>query len=507
MKKTRLFIVLLALAAMQGVRAADDLPVRILQEIDTVWYCGYEGVNLYGRLMHRIDIAYPSVDPEGNPTELSGYVTIPADVYTGEQPCDGIVLYNHYTQLNKNAAPTRGWALGEDIMMANPLKPNYIVVSSDFYGFGITEDQDQWFCYGEANAQASIDCLFAAQQLLRERGIPQGRFLVNAGQSSGGYDAIAVQKLRDMKYRDQIHFDRTIVGGLPFDIVEAIKCFVRNKDREGQYFGLLIILDSYNTHAKLGYTPQQLLKPPFDEMFHEWMHSGHCTTDDIKKAINGKKLSEIVQDELFDPNSEIHQKLIQSMEAQQLRNNWVPDTTQNYTVTHLFSDPVVPVESDRALLHFLSDYEFNGKKSALFRRSIIPEQTHLNTNFLVNHDGHSTVSPLVFYLTASAILTTLPVLYYDGELNTYYADVVKDRSPMDIIRLLDAKGINLKRFVIDKIPGVNVVGLLGLIEILGSIGDYMDSGSIAPEAFYQMADDAGLTVAELLELISYLKIN
>jgi len=122
---------------VQVLHAETFIPPRIIHETDTVWYCGYQGVNLYGRQMHRIDFVYPSVDPEGNPADLSGYVCIPGDVYSGEQPCDGIVLYNHYTQLHKSAAPTRGWAVGEDIMMANPMSPNYIVVASDFYGFGI----------------------------------------------------------------------------------------------------------------------------------------------------------------------------------------------------------------------------------------------------------------------------------------------------------------------------------------------------------------------------------
>ena len=165
-----------SLTKVTAQESYDD--VRVINEIDTVWNFGIQGINLYSRPVHRIDIAYPSTDPEGNPIELSGYVAIPADLYSGEQPVDGILLYNHYTQLTPDGAPTRGYATGEDYVIANPLRPNYIVVTSDFYGFGITEGADQYYCYGTVNGQASIDCLLAARKLLDERGISQGRFLI-----------------------------------------------------------------------------------------------------------------------------------------------------------------------------------------------------------------------------------------------------------------------------------------------------------------------------------------
>ncbi|MCR5271291.1 MAG: hypothetical protein K6D91_09790 [Prevotella sp.] len=166
--------------------------------------------------MHRIDIVYPSTDPKGNPTEMSGYLAIPNDIYKDNAPVDGILLNSHYTQMGYDGAPTRGYAQGEDYVMANPLRLNYIVVCSDQYGYGVTEGKGYYYCYGDANAQAGIDCLLAARELLDARGISQGKLLINAGYSSGGYEAIAIQKLRDMKYRDVISFDKTVVSGIAY---------------------------------------------------------------------------------------------------------------------------------------------------------------------------------------------------------------------------------------------------------------------------------------------------
>ncbi len=99
---------LMAMAGLATATAQSTIgDVRVINEIDTVWHFGYEDLQLYSRPIHRIDIAYPSSDIDGNPIELSGYVAIPADLYTGEQPVDGIRLYNHYTQLGVTESPRR----------------------------------------------------------------------------------------------------------------------------------------------------------------------------------------------------------------------------------------------------------------------------------------------------------------------------------------------------------------------------------------------------------------
>ena len=193
-----IFLLALLISALTVTAQPTAEGTSIIQEKDTVWGFGANGIYLYKRQMHRIDIAYQTTDPKGNPCRMSGVIIIPKDVWDGEQICDGMVLYNHYAQLAKKDAPSRGYAMGEDMVLANPLNPNYIMVIPDFYGFGITEDQNQWFCFGDANGHASIDCLLAARALLTERGQSLGKYLINAGYSSGGYDAIAAQKVRDI---------------------------------------------------------------------------------------------------------------------------------------------------------------------------------------------------------------------------------------------------------------------------------------------------------------------
>ena len=495
-----LLVSLLYGVAMMAQPAIDD--VSIIQEIDTIWGFGYNGINLFERPMHRIDIAYPTLDPEGNPCTMSGVIAIPSDVLNGEQPCDGMVLYNHYTQLTPDCAPTRGYAVGEDLVFANPLKPNYIIISPDFYGFGITEGKGQWYCFGDANGQSSIDCLLAAKALLKQREIPQGKFLINAGYSSGGYDAIAAQKVRDMKYRNLISFDRTVVGGLPFDMEEAYSSFIRNKDATDRYFGLLMTLDSYNTHAKLGFTPEQMLKPPYDEKYDEWLHSGKYQTTDVMNEIRGVKLTDLVQDDFLDRKSEAFGKISKALEGHELKNGWEPDPTQKYSVYHLYKDFVVPVSSDRALINYLSGYRYDDQENP-FRKTIIPEQSHLRTNFLFPSKDHTLLGGIGYYTGLTATLTALPILYYDDELNTHYADLIKDATPMGIVQKLDEK-YNIKQLLKENMSSGSSDIFTMIATITKTVDGYMEPYDLTMTDLLQIADDSGLSLADIIQLYTYL---
>ena len=473
--RTALLMAVAGFATSAAQVTADD--VRVINEIDTVWHFGYQGINIYGRPIHRIDIAYPSKDLAGNPVELSGYVAIPADLYSGEQPVDGIMLYNHYTQLSYEGAPTRGYAMGEDYIIANPLRPNYIVVASDYYGFGVTEGRSQYFCYDTANGQASIDCLLAARKLLDARSISQGRYLINVGYSSGGYDAIATQKLRDKYFSDQITFDKTLVGGFSFDLREAYDQFVSKKDDPNVTLAAVImLLDSYNQHAGLGLDLPSMMNEPLASNFEEWFHSGRCNTDVVNKALAGMTLSAVVKDTLLNSSSPVVKKLKNAMKRVAIEKDWEPDTLQNYFVFCLLKDKAVPVSSCRAFADFLANYYYDDQdgSSPLFKKSIIPEKTHLQTNFVIN------------------------------ELNTHYSDLVKNLSVMGIIKKLEASGIDVRGIVQERLVSSTDGGGGGLFELLAMLDKQLAPTGFTTLELLQIADDCGLSLEDILAIYAYL---
>ena len=478
---------------------------RVINEVDTVWNFGIKGINLYSRGVHRIDIAYPSKDAQGTPVELSGCVVIPADLYNGEQPVDGILLYNHFTQLSYDGAPTRGNAEGEDYLIANPLRPNYIVVESDFYGFGITEGHRQYFCYGTANGQASIDCLLAARRLLDDRGISQGRLLLNAGYSAGGYDAIGAQKVRDMYYSDQIRFDKTLVGDCPFDMDKAYSTIIDEKDDTAlRLYGVLMALDSYNIHGNLGLDLKSMMNEPLASNFDEWLHSGKYTTETLKETLKDMSASQLLKDTLLNYKSPVVKMLKEAMKSVALVEGWTPDKDQNYFVFSLFRDNTVPVGSCRAFINYLSNYYYDDlkDKNPLFKKSIIPEQTHLQTNFFINSSDHLTLGSIVFYLNLVATMAAMPVLYYDGELNTHYADLVADFTPMGIIKKLEASGIDVKRIVKEQLSGEGSSG--GLFGLIASLDEKLAPLNLTSADVLQIADDSGLSLIDIIQIYQYL---
>ena len=158
LKQTKLwvFAAILTLAAPALTAHAEDYTYNIISEKDTTISLVVSGTNLGSRDIHRYLYEFPSVDAEGKPVNISGAVWVPKNIYDGTAPCDGVVLYNHYTHLS---ADERISVLGEEFcngLLSSPLKPNYIFVISDYLGFGITADRPQAYLCGETNARNSL---------------------------------------------------------------------------------------------------------------------------------------------------------------------------------------------------------------------------------------------------------------------------------------------------------------------------------------------------------------
>ena len=514
MKKTRLLWVLAAVLTCGALQPAslyaqpndEQDGVAIIHECDTTWYFGYDGINIYSRAMHRIDIAYPSVDAHGSAIRLSGSIVIPGNIYDGSSPTDGVLLYNRYTQMKPERCPSSGFAEGEFVFMCNPLNPNWILVESDFYGFGITSEHvsDQYYVYGDANGRASIDCLIAARKVLDERGISQGKFLFNAGISSGGYDCIAAQRIRDMYYKDELKFDKTLVAAAPFDVNEAYGVYIEQKDNSKQdIIFALIVLNAFNRQDNLGYTPQQMFNEPLASKFDEWFNMGRYTIPQLRdslKSIEVKTLADAVQPAFLNTSSDEFKNLKKAIKARELDKGWTPDPDQSYYYLHYAHDNAVPASSGRAFLNFLVN-------EGDYKKSLIPELTNLTTCMYIMSDSH-TLSGIHYMLRLAATLAAYPVLYYDGELNTYYYDLVKVGTPMGIIRLLEEKGIDVVQ-VFNALTGSGEgsgggMDFFSLMETLGQYNELLAGFGTSLTELLEIADDSGLSLMDIMEIISYL---
>lgn len=505
--KTGMLAAILTICGVVNVNAQPNGQqdgVEIIHECDTTWHFGYKGVNLYSRDMHRIDIAYPSVDAKGNAIRLSGSIVIPGNVYDGSSPVDGVLLYNRYTQMQAECCPTSGFAQGEFVFMCTPLQPNWILVESDFYGFGITSDHiiDQYYVYGDANGHASIDCLIAARKVLDERGISQGKYLLNAGVSSGGYDCIATQRVRDMYYKDEIKFDKTLAAAAPFDVLSAYESYIDEKDNpKMEICFALIVLNAFNRQDNLGFTPQQMFKEPLASKFDNWFNSGLYSSMDVidsLKAIGIKTFTDALQPAFLEYRSEEYRKLSAAIKAHSLDEGWTPDPDQSYYYQHYVHDRAVPAQSGRNFLKFLvntSDHQ----------KSLVPELTNLTTCMYILSDSH-TISGIHFLLRLAATLTAHPLLYYDGELNTHYYDLIKVGTPMGIINMLEEKGIDVAGAYRSLTGGEGGGGMdfFSLMATLAKYDEMLKEYDTSLTEVLQIADDSGLTLMDIMQIISHL---
>ena len=516
MKQTKLWMLTAAILALCALRPATMLAqsgdlqdgVEIIHECDTTWHFGYNGINLYSRPMHRIDIAYPSVDAHGHAISLSGSIVIPGNVYDGSSPADGVLLYNRYTQMTPECCPSRGFAEGEFVFMCNPLNPNWIMVESDFYGFGVTSEHisDQYYVYGDANGHASIDCLIAARKVMDERGISQGKYLFNAGVSSGGYDCIATQRVRDMYHKDDIRFDKTLAAAAPFNVSQAYRVYIEQKDNPKEDFIFaLIVVNAFNRQDNLGFTPQQMFTEPLASHFDEWFNTGRYNTTQLRdslKKIGITTFADAIQPAFLDTSSDEFKTLNAAIKAHDLQNDWMPDPDQSYYYQHYAHDCAVPSKSGRELLDFLT---MNSKH----KKSLVPELTNLTTCMYILSDSH-TISGIQFMLRLAATLTAYPVLYYDGELNTHYYDLVKVGTPMGIIKLLEEKGIDVAQAFNSLTGGGDDSGdgggfdFFSLMTTLSKYDEMLHEQGTSLTEVMQIADDSGLSLADIMEIINYL---
>ncbi len=484
------------LSSFDRVTVSDG--IEITEETDSVWEFEYSDLHLYSRPMHRINYVYPSTDPFGNPITLSGIISMPRTIYCGAAKSEGILLFNHYTIFNKDEAPTKGYAQLEGFFMANPLNINYIIVESDFYGFGATVRFPQAYLQGLHNARASLDGLLAARQLLERIGIETGDLTFNVGYSSGGFDALATQKLRDIEYADRISFDKTFAGGSPSDIAECYRQYVLIDSTAYNAVPALLMVATVETqNMDLDY--HDVLDGRIADNIDEWINSKSYSSWPVCDSIGReKKVHEILTPPYCDLNSEQCKEILDIFTENSLNHDWTWDPSQRLYLMHSRDDDYVPLSSARNLLLY---FQAQGLKP-----NIVPGKTNFQTNFVVTKLGHLT-GTLVYLAQSVAALKAWPLMYTDGELNeTYKALVDKEESPVDIMRRLDDMGFDCRAIINATLDYISKQGGEGETGIdLSTLMALLAEQGLDAQTILEMSNDSGVDIVKIvMDFIAYM---
>ena len=496
-------IILLALIASVLTSAAQETTYKIIAEADTTIKTKTGGVTLYSRNVRRYVYEYPSKDADGKPATISGVIIIPAEIADGTAPCDGILLFNRATLSSIDDAPSTGNAQLLNGLIANPLKPNYILVMSDFIGYGSSKDYPSFYHSGDVNARNSLDGLLAAKQLLNDKAISQGKYLFNLGFSQGGSETLYVAKLRDMEYKDKgITFTKSFAGGGPTDYIVAYKEYVeRDWCEDCKDVVMMLISAVENLHLKIDY--KDLFKEPLASGAKEYVKTKSKGTLSDYGVSMKDSLSHLLQPAYMNLESNEAKALIEELKKINLMNGWEPDTTQKYFIEHSRHDDFVPIQCVRAIIPWM--------KEKGFTPSLVPGKTNLQTNTLVFKLDH-TASAIVWLIQTVAAIEIWPVLYYEGEQNRYYHNVVKDLNVLKALKTLESWGIDLRKMINTssarqhlETRAVNKAGILAtLMELVPGIKDALGKVDLTPADAEEMLEDAGVTLNDVLNVVAYI---
>ena len=490
MKKINM--ILLALLASVVANAAESVSYKIIYDRDTVVKTRVEGLSLSSRSVRRIIYEYPSKDADGKPATISGVMMIPSNIIEGT-PCDGIMLFNRATLSSPENCPSTGNQELINGLIANPLKPNYILVMSDFIGYGSSSQYPMFYQSGDVNARNSLDGLLAARQILTDEQLPQGKYLFNLGFSQGGSESLYVAKLRDMEYKDKgVTFTKTFAGGGPTDYTIAYREYV-GKDwcEDCKDVVMMLISTVLNGHMNIQW--KDLFKEPLASGVETFIKTKSKSTLSDYGVSMEDSLHNLLQPAYMDLETPQAKALMAQLEKINLMNGWEPDLTQKYFIEHSRHDNYVPIQCVRAIIPWMREKGFTP--------SFVPGKTNLQTNTMVFKLNH-TLSAVVWLIQTVAAIQFWPVLYYEGEQNRYFHEVVGDMNIMKVIKTLEGWGIDLKKLVNE---GELARRRANVFDLIPNIDEVLSKVDLTSKDLEEMCDDAGITQADLLLAFLYLK--
>ena len=296
--------------------------------------------------MKVYNFVYPSTDPYGKEVMLSGTITMGHRVES-DKTAKGLLLYNHFTVYRADQCPSMGDLQVQAMLAPEPL----IIVSPDYYGFGATVSEHQAYCISSINAQGALDALLAAKKLLAAMGYDYNGRLFNAGYSQGGQTAIGVMRLVAEKYPD-IHFTCTFAGAGSYDIPATYRHYMQDSVAEKPSHAISVLL-AYNEFSQINAPLDELFIEPVLSHIDDWFFSKRYKREDLDEMLVSVNVSDFFTPAIIDLQSDLAQRFLNAMEADNLCNGWTPRRDEPVVLFHNTQDATVPPVNTENLYRFL----------------------------------------------------------------------------------------------------------------------------------------------------------
>ena len=291
---------------------------------------------------------YPTVDYAGKPCVMSAVLSLPT-AKKASKHIDKMALYNHYTILRSDEAPSAGNVF--DLQSAG-LSKGMAVVSADYEGFGATGERNQAYCYAEANARASIDALLAAREWLVKQGYTIGDSILNYGYSQGGQTAVAALKLSQTEYRGRVHFTKTIAGAGPYDLRLTFRKFLEWK-KIGMPAVLPMTMLTLNELYQLGIKDKEAFLEPLASNMKSWIVSKKFSLTEFRDLLGTDSIAQFMQPAYCDSTTTEMQRVLSYVDQMRFIDDWTPDPDTEIKLYHSLNDDIVAPENSEQMYQWL----------------------------------------------------------------------------------------------------------------------------------------------------------
>ena len=140
-----------------------------------------------------------------------------------------------------------------------------------------------------------------------------------------------------------------------------------------------------------------------------------------------------------------------------------------------------------------------------YKASLVPGKTRLQTNTIVFKLNHQQ-SAIVWFIQTMAAVQAWPVIYYEGEQNRYYHNVVKDLNLMKVVKFLESMGIDLRKmFGSNEAHAYMAARGTDFFELLQKIEDTLAKVDLTIYDVIEMIIDSGITGEDIVEVYDYIK--
>ncbi|MDR1980645.1 MAG: lipase family protein [Tannerellaceae bacterium] len=265
----------------------------------------------------RVDVIhYNTVDPTDQPVVASGIVAYPLSDVSAD-----VLLAEHYTISANRDAPSEMMYIMESAAAIF----GYAVMTPDYLGFGVSRALPQPYLHATCTARASLDFLFAVREYFETKAYPLNDDIYICGYSQGGAAALAVQKMAEEEYAEDVHIRQVIAGGGPYDLTAIVDELRETGEmtRPSMLAMIPIGLD-YGDNLQLDYS--KIFTGALLSNYNEWINSKNYTTDEIDDRIGMGAINRYLHPDFFSSPDETNtefRKLNESLVRNSLID-WTP---------------------------------------------------------------------------------------------------------------------------------------------------------------------------------------